>query len=139
MVYADLRFEVMFHRSGAATNGEPRDSNETESAGFCVSVHASGGKSVGHGQFGAEVGRLACNEKKLVAAIRRGLEEARNRAKNSAREKDAFLKKLGDRAGSLVGGSFVPREAIRDEVAAVFRQDPRTLGPEELKRITLEA
>jgi len=139
VVYADLRFEVMFHRSGAATNGEPRDGNETESAGFCVSVHAGGSKSVGHGQSGAEIGRLALNERKLIAAIRGALEEAYIRAKNSAREKDALLKQFGERAHSLVGGSFVPRDAIRDEVAAVFRQDPRTLDPGQLERITLEA
>jgi TldD protein len=139
VAYADLRFEVMFHRSGAATNGEPRDSTETENAGFCVSVHAGAGNSIGHGQVGMEIGRLALNEKKIVAEIRRGLEEAYNRARISAREKAAFLKRFGARAGSLIGGAFEPRVPIRDEVAAVYRQDPRTLDPEDLKRITLEA
>jgi TldD protein len=139
VVYADLRFEVMFHRSGAATNGEPRDSTETESAGFCVSVHAGDQNSIGHGQFGAEIGRLALNERKLVAQIRRGLEEAYDRARISARGKAAFLKRFGARAGSLAGGAFEPRPPIRDEVAAVYRQDPRTLNPEDLKRIALEA
>jgi TldD protein len=139
VAYADLRFEVMFHRSGAATNGEPRDSTETESAGFCVGVHAGAGNSIGHGQVGMEIGRLALNEKKIVAEIRRGLEEAYNRARISAREKAAFLKRFGARAESLIGGAFEPRVPIRDEVAAVYRQDPRTLDPEDLKRITLEA
>jgi TldD protein len=139
VAYADLRFEVMFHRSGAATNGEPRDNSETESAGFCVSVHVGAGTSIGHGQFGAEIGRLGLNEKKMVAEIRRGLEEAYNRARISAREKAAFVKRFGVRAGSLVGGAFEPRPPIRDEVAAMFRHDPRTLDPEELKRITLDA
>jgi TldD protein len=129
----------MFHRSGAATNGEPRDSTEIESAGFCVSVHVSEGSSTGHGQAGAEIGRLALNEKKMVAAIKRGLDEAYNRARNSAREKAAFLKQFGASAGALLGGALEPRAAMRDEVAAVYRQDPRTLDPEELKRITLEA
>jgi TldD protein len=129
----------MFHRSGAATNGEPRDSSETESAGFSVSIHVQGENSAGHGQAGAEIGRLALNEKKLIAEIRRAFEEAYNRAKNSAREKDAFLKRFGDRAGSLIGGAFAPRDPIRDEIAAVFKQDPRTLDPGDLKRITLEA
>ncbi|HLI81781.1 MAG TPA: TldD/PmbA family protein [Candidatus Binataceae bacterium] len=129
----------MFHRSGAATNGEPRDSSETESAGFCITVHASAGSAIGHGQFGAEIGRLALNEKKLVAEIRRGLEEAYNRARTSAREKDAFLKRFGDRARALVGGPFAPRDPIRDEVVAIYQQDPRTLDPEDLKRITMDA
>ena len=139
VAYADLRFEVMFHRSGAATNGEPRDSTETESAGFCLSVHVGAGAAIGHGQAGAEIGRLALNEKKMVAEIGRGLEEAYNRARISAREKAAFLKRFGARAGSLAGGAFEPRAPIRDEVAAVYKQDPRTLDPEDLKRITLEA
>ena len=129
----------MFHRSGAATNGEPRDSSETESAGFCITVHASAGSAIGHGQFGAEIGRLALNEKKLVAEIRRGLEEAYNRARTSAREKDAFLKRFGDRARALVGEPFAPRDPIRDEVVAIYQQDPRTLDPEDLKRITMDA
>jgi TldD protein len=79
------------------------------------------------------------NEKKLIAQIRRGLEEAYDRARISAREKAAFLKRFGARAGSLAGGAFEPRPPIRDEVAAVYRQDPRTLNPEDLKRIALEA
>jgi TldD protein len=129
----------MFHRSGAATNGEPRDNSETESAGFSVTVHVGDGNSTGHGQAGAEIGRLALNEKKLLAEIRRAFDEAYNRAKNSAREKQAFLKRFGTGASSLIGGTFEPREPIRAEVAAIFKQDPRTLDPEDLKRITLEA
>ena len=34
IVYADLRFEVVFNRSGAAVNGEPRDGSESESAAY---------------------------------------------------------------------------------------------------------
>ncbi len=129
----------MFHRSGAATNGEPRDSSETESAGFCVSVHVNEGNATGHGQAGAEIGRLALHEKKIIAEIRRAFEEAHDRARVSAREKAAFLERFGANASSLLGGALAPRPAIRDEVAAVFKQDPRTLAPEELKRITLES
>ncbi len=129
----------MFHRSGAATNGEPRDSSETESAGFCVSVHVNEGKATGHGQAGAEIGRLALNEKKIIAEIRRAFEEAYNRARISAREKAAFLKRFGAPPVLSLEGRSRPRPAIRDEVAAVFKQDPRTLDPEELKRITLES
>jgi TldD protein len=139
VVYADLRFEVMFHRSAAATNGAPRDSAETETAGFGVSVHARTNGAVGHGQCGAEIGRLALSERKLVAEIRRGLDEAYERARISAREKAALVKRMGARAASLMAGGFEPRAPIRDEVAAVFKQDPRTLDPEELKRIALEA
>jgi TldD protein len=126
----------MFHRSGAATNGEPRDSAETQSAGFCVSVHVGERSFIGVGQAGAEIGRL---EKKRVGEIRRGLEEAYNRGRTSAREKAAFAKRFGARAASLAGGAFEPRTPIRDEIAAVYKQDPRTLDAEDLKRITLEA
>jgi TldD protein len=139
VAYADLRFEVMFHRSGAATNGEPRDSTEAESAGFCVGVHVAVANAIGHGQAGAEIGRLALNEKKLVAEIRSGLEEAYHRARISARAKAAFLKQFGARANSLIVGGFEPRAPIRDEVAAIYQQDPRALNPEDLKRVTLEA
>jgi len=139
VAYADLRFEAMFHRSGAATNGEPRDNTESESAGFCVTVHASAGGAIGHGQFGAEIGRLGLHEKKLVAEIQRGLKEAYDRAHASARDKAVFLKRFGASARSLIGEPFAPREAVRDEIAAVYKHDPRTLDPEQLKRITLEA
>src|SRR5882724_9348514 len=65
VVYADLRFEVTFHRSGAATNGEPRDSSESETAGFSVSVHATASApAIGYGQYGAEIGRLALSDQK---------------------------------------------------------------------------
>ncbi len=139
VAYADLRFEVMFHRSGAATNGEPRDSSETESAGFCVTVHVDANGAIGHGQAGGEIGRLALNEKKTLAAIRGGLEEAYERARSSAREKAAFLKSLGKSAQSLIGGAVEPRAAIRDEVPAIFKQDPRTLSTEQIARVTLDA
>jgi len=129
----------MFHRAGAATNGEPRDSTENESAGFSVSVHAEAGGAIGHGQCGAEIGRLALNQRKLVAEIKRGLEEAYVRARLSAREKAAFLKKFGTRSDSLMGGGYEARAPIRDEVAAVFKRDPRTLDSEELKNLALEA
>lgn len=139
-MYADLRFEVMFHRSGVATNGEPRDSNETETAGFSVSVHvAATPDAIGHGQYGAEIGRLALSERKLIAEIRRGLDEAYERARISAREKAAFCKRFGARAASIVGGSFEPRGPIRDDVAAVFKNDPRTIDAGELKKLSLEA
>src|SRR6516164_560844 len=37
--YAELRFEVVSHRSAAATNGTPRDSTESENAAFGVAAH----------------------------------------------------------------------------------------------------
>ncbi|HXN86286.1 MAG TPA: TldD/PmbA family protein, partial [Candidatus Binataceae bacterium] len=129
----------MFHRAGAATNGEPRDSTENESAGFSLSVHAEAGGAIGHGQCGAEIGRLALNERKLIAQIKRGLEEAYSRARLSARAKAAFLKKFGTRADTVMGGGFEARAPIRDDVAAVFKRDPRTLDSDELKNLALEA
>ncbi len=140
VIYADLRFEVMFNRSGAATNGEPRDYSESESAAFGVSVHASAeGGAVGHGQCGAEIGRVALNQPKLAAEISAGLEQAFARARTSARAKAAIMRRLKGSAASLTGGAFEPRAPVRDEVAAVFKRDPRTLAPAELKAITLEA
>ncbi len=60
VVYADLRFEVVFNRSGAAVNGEPRDGSESENAAYFVSVHvADRAGPIGHGQTGAEIGALA--------------------------------------------------------------------------------
>ena len=60
VAYADLRFEVVFNRSGAAVNGEPRDGSESENAAYFVSVQvADRAGPVGHGQTGAEIGALA--------------------------------------------------------------------------------
>src|SRR5208283_5774768 len=42
VAYADLRFEVVFNRAGAAVGGEPRDGSESESAAYSVSVHVAG-------------------------------------------------------------------------------------------------
>lgn len=141
VVYADLRFETVFHRSARATDGEPRSSSENETAGLGISVHATGseGASVGHGQCGVEIGRGAKSERRLVAAIDQALEEAFARARLDAREKATIIARFGRQAQALAGDRFAPRPAIRDEVEAVFKCDPRTLDPQELTRIVLEA
>ncbi len=63
--YAELRFEAVAQRSAAATNGEPRDSSETENTGFGVSVEVvAPSGAVGHGQAGAEIGvRNICQQR----------------------------------------------------------------------------
>src|SRR5512135_614908 len=87
VVYADLRFEVVFNRAAAAVNGDPRDGSESETASYAISVHAAHGAAIGHGQTGAEIGRFALRRADLVAEIRRALGEACARARFSAREK----------------------------------------------------
>jgi TldD protein len=141
VVYADLRFEVVFHRSAAATNGEERDSCEDERSSLGATVHAvdTMGSCVGHGQVGVELGRLALDGRRLIAAIKGALEEARARARLSAREKAAAMRVLGPRASALAVEPFAPRPAVCEEFEAVFRHDPRTVAPEALKRLALEA
>jgi len=138
--YADLRFEAMFSRSSSATDGEARSAHEGESAGFGVSVRVNerGGAS-GIGQTGVELGRLALRPARVLAAMRAGLGEAYQRARLDAREKAALMRTLGNRARSLTMAAPPPRAAVRDEVAAVFQRDPRTLNPDELKRLCREA
>jgi TldD protein len=145
-VQADLRFETMFRRSSSATDGEARSAHEGESAGFSVSVRVidRSGASSG-GQTGVEVGRLALRSAPLVAAIRAGLAEAYERARLSARAKAELIRTLDGRSDlaelsrSLASGTPETRSAVRDEVAPVYRRDPRTLGPGELKRLCREA
>jgi hypothetical protein len=36
VIYADLRLEVVFNRTGAAVDGEPRDGSESESASYAA-------------------------------------------------------------------------------------------------------
>jgi TldD protein len=138
--YADLRFEAMFSRSSSATDGEARSAHEGESAGFGVSVRVNerGGAS-GIGQTGVELGRLALRPARLVAAIRAGFGEAYQRARLDARGKAALMRTLGSRARSLAMAAPSPRPAVRDEVAAVFQRDPRTVAPDELKHLCREA
>src|SRR5690348_4573971 len=142
-VSADLRFEVMFARSSAATDGESRSAHEGESAGLSVTVRVderSGASSTG--QTGVEIGRLALRPARLLAAIRAGLAEAYERARLGAREKAALIRALDGGAGlarSLVGAAPDPRAAVHDEVAAVYQRDPRTLDPDDLKRLCREA
>src|SRR5208282_335900 len=69
--YGEFRFEVVSNRSAAATNGEPRDSTESENAAFGVAVQVGGPSSaIGDGQAGAEIGGLARKPAKLVTVIR---------------------------------------------------------------------
>ena len=140
VVYADLRFEVVFNRSGAAVNGEPRDGSESENAAYSVSVHvADKSGPVGHGQTGAEIGALAARSAKLIAELLRGLDEAYDRARFSARRKAELIAHLGDAAKGLLVGPLPAREKIRDDVEANYRRDPRTLSTDELKQISLDA
>lgn len=138
--YADMRFEAMFHRSASANDGDQRDSAETEAAAFGVSVHYEDrGGVLGHGQTGAEIGRLALNRTRLIAALNSALAEAYERARFSAREKVAMLKRHGAAAKSLTRAGAITPSTARDEVAATFRRDPRTLDPDELKRLCRDA
>ena len=140
LIYADLRAEVVFNRNGAAVGGEPRDSSESESTAFAVSVHvADRAGPIGHGQTGAELGTLAGHPAKLVAELKRGLSEAYDRARFSAREKADLLKRLGNAAGGLVVPPIPKRNPVRDDVEAVFKRDPRTLSTDDLKKISLDA
>src|SRR5712671_1685546 len=140
VIYADLRAEVVFNRSGAAVGGEPRDGSESETAAFAVSVHvADRAGPIGHGQTGAEIGALAASPAKLVAELKRGLSEAYDRARFSAREKADLLKRLGNAAGGLVVPPIPKRNPVRDDVEAIFKRDPRSLSTDELKKISLDA
>jgi len=137
--YAEMRFEAMFSRTASANDGEPRDSGETESAAFGVTVHYAGADGVaGHGQTGAEIGRLALSRAKLLAAINAALAEAFERARASAAQKSAWIKPLGPRAKSLALAPVEP-SAIRDDIDAVFERDPRTLAPDDLRVICRDA
>ncbi len=99
VIYADLRLEVVFNRSGAAVNGEPRDGSESENAAYTVSVQvADRAGPVGHGQTGAEIGAMAGRPAKLAAELRRGLGEAYDRARFSARKKAELIAHLGESA-----------------------------------------
>src|SRR5208282_306146 len=140
VAYADLRFEAVFNRSGAAVNGEPRDGSESKSAAYSVSVHAADlAGPVGHGQTGAESGALAARPAKLVAELRRGLSEAYDRARFSARKKADLIAQLGEGAKGLLVAPIPYREKVRDDVDASFSRDPRSLSTNELKRISLDA
>jgi TldD protein len=138
--YAEMRFEAMFHRSASANDGDQRDSTESEAAAFGVAVHyADRGGVIGHGQTGAEIGRLALNRAKLMAALNAALTEAYERARFNAREKAAILKHHGDAARSLTLAGAIAPSTARDEVAAIFQRDPRTLDAGELKRACHDA
>ncbi len=140
VAYADLRFEVVFNRAGAAVGGEPRDGSESESAAYSVSVHVADRTGpVGFGQTGVEIGALARRPAKLVAELRRGLAEAYDRARFSARKKANLIARLGDAAKGLLVAQIPHREKVRDDIDASFRQDPRSLSTDALKKISLDA
>ncbi|HXW84043.1 MAG TPA: hypothetical protein VEJ86_06540, partial [Candidatus Binataceae bacterium] len=137
---AQLRFEVMAHRSGSAVNGDPRSSDTTESAAFGVAVgFLDRGGAAGNGQTGAEIGRLALKPSKLVTAVRGALAEACVRARASAREQGALRASLGDGARGLVTGPLPPAPPIRERVDARFQLDPRTVDLDLLKREARES
>ena len=73
------------------------------------------------------------------AELRRGLGEAYDRARFSARKKAELIAHLGESARSLLVAPIPSREKIRDDVEANFSRDPRTLSTDELKKISLDA
>jgi TldD protein len=140
IAYADVRFEVVHNLSGSAVNGEPRENTITQSAAFGTSVHVKDrGGVFGHGQCGVEVGALALDRDKLMRALKRGLAAAYERARVNARAKADALKLAPSAARSLTAGAFVPRAAVRDEVAAHYRRDPREVSAAEIGALALDA
>jgi TldD protein len=136
--YAEMRFEAMFSRTAVASNGEPRDSNESEAAAFGVTVHYTTAENiVGHGQTGAEIGRLALNHNKLLAALNAGLGDAFERAKANAREQ-ARVRKLLAGTKQLGLSAMIEPSTIRDDVEAIFARDPRTLSSGEITNLCRE-
>jgi TldD protein len=150
VVYADLRFEVVHTRSSAADNGEAREAMVNESAVLGVNLRVDPGAGrraasdersgrVASGQSALEIGRLAMSPRKLIPAVSRVLGEAYERARASAREKASMLERLGRGSPGLAEWSVAPVPAVRDDVAAIYRRDPRALDPGELKRICRDA
>jgi len=138
--YADLRFEVVFSRAASAEHGAPRESVESESAAFGVSVRFAGSNGViADGQSGATIGRLALKPAKLASALKAALEESYDRARTSARAKTALLKSLSAAAAGLIGAEPAPIRPAHDKVAATYRRDPRTLDPGELNKLCCDA
>jgi TldD protein len=136
--YAELRFEVAFSRSASAVDGAERNGIENESAAFGVTVQCFWTGVCGWGHSGAEIGRKALRRSGLMAAVRDGLEEAYGRARCNAREAAALLKANPFAAKALSLEPPAP-SAIRDEVAANFKLDPRSLSNSEISRVCRDA
>jgi TldD protein len=148
--YADLRFEVVSTRSATADNGETRDAIESETAALGVSVHflrdtapsrarSGGERVVGHGQAGAEIGKIALHPRKLVASIGAALNEAYDRARLSSAEKARLLRLHGSTIATALRGDFAAAPAMHAEAAAVYRDDPRAIDPDQLKELCRDA
>ena len=138
--YAEMRFEAMFSRTAVANDGEPRDSNESEAAAFGVTVHyMTADNIVGHGQTGAEIGRLALSHNKLLAALNTGLGDAFERARANAREKARVMKSFAASTRELGFSEIVEPSIIRDDVEAIFARDPRTLSSGEIMNLCRES
>jgi TldD protein len=137
--YAEMRFEAMFSRAAVANDGEPRDSSESEAAAFGITVHyASADGITGHGQTGAEIGRIALSHNKLLAALNSGLGDALARAKANASEKARFVKSHVAARKELSLSTMVEPSTVRDEVEAIFARDPRTLTSGEIMNLCRE-
>ncbi|HVA68227.1 MAG TPA: TldD/PmbA family protein [Candidatus Binataceae bacterium] len=137
---AELRFEASFSRASSASDGEARDAREGESAGFSVTVWSRAGRSgrIGMGQVGVEVGRMAQGPA-LLKPIAAAIDEAFERAKANARSAQAILGRASAHVRNVDEALIAPARAIRDQSAAVFQRDPRTLGARELSELCREA
>jgi TldD protein len=135
---ADLRFEVVFSRASTANDGEMRESVESRSASFGVSVYAAGRDGlVARGQVGSEIGAGALDRRRLLKEIETALTEAWNRARVGAQASSLIVRKSGA-AAALALREFPAPSAVEADVAPIYRLDPRTLRPEQISALVRE-
>jgi len=128
--YADMRFEANVPSLGFGPRRRSARQRGERDGGLQRHVHYEGsGGVVGHGQTGAEIGRLALNRTKLIGALNTALAEAYERARFNAREKAAILRRFGAAAKALTQVGAIAPSTARDEIRRDVPARPAHAGP----------
>ncbi len=133
--YCDVRLELREERGAASENGQPKASAEDAAFSFGVRVIA-GGRAASPGYYGRVLGPP--DAERLEQVVWEGLREAHRRAMASARGKSSLKQRVRALGQSLYEANLAPGPAVQDTVAVAYRDDPRSVSPDETLRMAVE-
>ena len=133
--YCDLRIEVREEKGAVAENGYAKAGAEDYSFDFGVRA-VSGDRTSAAGYYGRVLGQSDANN--IEAVIREGLEEAHQRARASAAQKELMRRRHPLLGGSLSDSELAPVVPAVDTLDATYLLDPRSVPLDDVIRMAVD-
>ena len=135
MRYCDLRISVREEKAAMAENGNEKASAEDYIFDFGVRAIA-GARISAAGYFGQILG--STNVGNIEHVVWKGIRQAHQRARSSARMKSVTRGRYGALGESLAGTDLAPIAIAQDNVPAVYSQDPRAVPLAETVKMAVD-